>query len=513
MADTFTSTLRLQQPTVGADAATWGGYLNTDLVLIDNAINGVAAINIAGLATYSLTVANGAVDQARNLAYNFTGALSANCTVTLPANVKYGWATNTTTGGHAVILTTGAGNSLTLPTSAYNVFFSCDGTNVFAPSVGFGYTNILNDLAVQGNLNVTGATSLAGNVSTGPLTASSLHCTGDATIGSQTFFGNGDGFVPYMNANFSALFNQNVRNDASPSFADVNLVGLGFLRASFIDQPIKTSSSPVFSDVGITGLGFIKANLINQALLTSSNAQFNNVYVGGLGDYITNYINQRLRTIDSPTFNNVGLSYLGNSLAGVLDQDVRNVATPTFNNINLSYLGNSLAGVLNQDVRNGSSPSFGNPFFTIFDDSIGNRLGQDVRVGSNPTFASISVTGVTTNFSTANGGGTAYHAPNGSGLALGGWLTGSDISFKANVETLTGSLDKIAAVRGVSYTHKEMGGQHIGVIGQEVQEHFPEAVEEKEGKLYVNYGALVGPLIEAVKELRAEIATLKAQLA
>src|SRR6185437_17146909 len=111
MADTFTSTLRLQQPTVGADAATWGGYLNTDLVLIDNAINGVAAINIAGLATYSLTVANGAVDQARNLVYNFTGALSANCTVTLPPNAKFGYAINSTTGGHTVILTTGLGGT------------------------------------------------------------------------------------------------------------------------------------------------------------------------------------------------------------------------------------------------------------------------------------------------------------------------------------------------------------------------------------------------------------------
>ncbi len=512
MADTFTSTLRLQQPTVGADAATWGGYLNTDLVLIDNAINGVAAINIAGLASYSLTVANGAVDQARNLVYNFTGALSANCTVTLPANVKYGWATNTTTGGHAVILTTGVGNSLTLPTSAYNVFFSCDGTNVFAPSVGFGYTNILNDLLVSGNLNVNGLTGIGG-LTAGATTVSSLNSTGTVTIGTSTYGTNGDGFVPFMNLNRSSIINQAVRSDSSVSFTDVNLVGLGFLKASFIDQPVLTTSSPVFADVGITGIGFIKANLINQALLTGSNVTFNNVYVSGLGDYITNFINQRLRTIDSPTFNNVGLTYLGNSLAGVLDQDVRNVATPTFNNISLTYLGNNLAGVLNQDVRNGASPSFGNPYFTIFGDSIGNRLGQDVRSGSNPSFASISVTGVTTSFSTATGSGTAYHASNGSGLAVGGWLTGSDISFKTDIEPLTGSLDKITAVDGVSYTHKKMGGRHLGVIGQEVQKHFPEAVEEKDGKLYVNYGMLVAPLIEAVKELRAEIATLKAQMA
>jgi hypothetical protein len=313
-----------------------------------------------------------------------------------------------------------------------------------------------------------------------------------------------------MNANFSALFNQNVRSDANVSFADVNLVGLGFLKASFINQPIKSTSSPVFADVGISGLGFIKANLINQALLTSSNAQFNNVFVGGLGDYITNFVNQRVRTVDAPSFANVTINGIGNVWGTLLNQGVRSDQTPTFANIHLGYIGVNLSDVIDQNVKNGSSPSFGNPFFTIFGDSIGNRLGQDVRVGSSPTFNSISVTGVTTNFSTANGGGNAYHAPNGNGLAAGGWLTGSDIAFKSDVETLTGSLDKITAVRGVSYTHKKMGGQHLGVIGQEVQKHFPEAVEEKDGKLYVNYGMLVAPLIEAVKELRAEIAELKA---
>jgi hypothetical protein len=316
-----------------------------------------------------------------------------------------------------------------------------------------------------------------------------------------------------MNANFSALFNQNVRSDANVSFADVNLVGLGFLKASFINQTLKTTSSPTFADVGITGLGFIKANLINQALLTSSTAQFNNVYLGYLGDYISNRFNQDVRSGSGPTFNDVYLNYLGSTISGVVNQDMRTSATPTFWNVHLNYIGVNLSDVIDQNVKNGSSPSFGNPFFTIFGDSIGNRLGQDVRVGSSPTFNSISVTGVTTNFSTANGGGNAYHAPNGNGLAAGGWLTGSDIAFKSGVETLTGSLDKITAVRGVSYTHKKMGGQHLGVIGQEVQEHFPEAVEEKDGKLYVNYGMLVAPLIEAVKELRAEIAALKAQLA
>ena len=50
----------------------------------------------------------------------------------------------------------------------------------------------------------------------------------------------------------------------------------------------------------------------------------------------------------------------------------------------------------------------------------------------------------------------------------------------------------------------------MGVVAQEVQEVIPEVVTEKsDGTLTVNYQAMVGLLIEAVKELKEEIDTLK----
>ena len=70
-------------------------------------------------------------------------------------------------------------------------------------------------------------------------------------------------------------------------------------------------------------------------------------------------------------------------------------------------------------------------------------------------------------------------------------------------------LDKVNALRGVSYTKD--GENSIGVIAQEVQKVIPEVVQDNEEYLSVAYGNLVGVLIEAVKELSAEVEALKAK--
>jgi len=67
-------------------------------------------------------------------------------------------------------------------------------------------------------------------------------------------------------------------------------------------------------------------------------------------------------------------------------------------------------------------------------------------------------------------------------------------------------------LRGVSYLRN--GKFEIGVIAQEVERVVPEVVitdESKYGYKSVSYGNLVGLLIEAVKELSAEVKKLKGE--
>ncbi len=101
-------------------------------------------------------------------------------------------------------------------------------------------------------------------------------------------------------------------------------------------------------------------------------------------------------------------------------------------------------------------------------------------------------------------------------ITAGGDVTAySDARIKTEVKTVEDALDKVLALRGVTYkrTDIEDKSTKIGVIAQEVKEVLPEVVSEKEdGMLTVSYGNMVGVLIEAMKEQQAMIETLEAKI-
>ena len=91
--------------------------------------------------------------------------------------------------------------------------------------------------------------------------------------------------------------------------------------------------------------------------------------------------------------------------------------------------------------------------------------------------------------------------------------TSSDARLKKNITTIDNGLQKVNAMRGVSYQLRRDDTHNVGVIAQEMEDIVPEVVTEGvDGMKAVNYGALVGVLIEAVKELTQEVETLKAKL-
>lgn len=85
----------------------------------------------------------------------------------------------------------------------------------------------------------------------------------------------------------------------------------------------------------------------------------------------------------------------------------------------------------------------------------------------------------------------------------------SDVAIKENIQTIIDPVEKVMALRGVTYTRKDTKEDKIGLIAQEVREVLPELVIEKEGNIGVAYQNMVALLIEAVKELKSEIEVLK----
>ena len=92
-------------------------------------------------------------------------------------------------------------------------------------------------------------------------------------------------------------------------------------------------------------------------------------------------------------------------------------------------------------------------------------------------------------------------------IAGGEFQALSDARLKTKVETIGGALDKVKAMRGVSFTME--GKPSVGVIAQEMLEIVPEVVNTTGDYYKVAYANLVGVLIEAIKELSAKVDQLE----
>ena len=100
---------------------------------------------------------------------------------------------------------------------------------------------------------------------------------------------------------------------------------------------------------------------------------------------------------------------------------------------------------------------------------------------------------------------------NAGDLTVAGDVTSSsDIRTKENIETVENSLDLVSQLRGVWYNKIGEDDRKVGVIAQEVEEVLPEVVKtDTEGMKSVDYGKMVGVLIEAIKDLKKEIDELR----
>jgi hypothetical protein len=88
---------------------------------------------------------------------------------------------------------------------------------------------------------------------------------------------------------------------------------------------------------------------------------------------------------------------------------------------------------------------------------------------------------------------------------IGMGLMMSDERLKENIQPIENALEKLQAIRGVTWNWKENGEADAGVIAQEVEAVLPEfVVEGNDGYKRVNYTGLIGLLISAVKELAGQ---------
>ena len=103
---------------------------------------------------------------------------------------------------------------------------------------------------------------------------------------------------------------------------------------------------------------------------------------------------------------------------------------------------------------------------------------------------------------TASGNIIAYGSP-------------SDKRLKENIKPIESALDKVSKLQGVTFNWKKSDSilnikEDIGFIAQDVQKVLPELVRENEnGEFSLRHQGITPILLEAIKELKAEIEELK----
>lgn len=143
------------------------------------------------------------------------------------------------------------------------------------------------------------------------------------------------------------------------------------------------------------------------------------------------------------------------------------------------------------------------------------------------------VYGQTTNTTTGWAGYFTFDLGcDGTGYSVGGWVTVSDKRLKSNIIPVTNALEKICSLNGFHYTLTsrsklpdgeitETKREQYGVMAQDVETVFPDMVKEKaifintgDETVYktVDYNQLIPVMIEAIKELKAEVESLKKEL-
>lgn len=96
-------------------------------------------------------------------------------------------------------------------------------------------------------------------------------------------------------------------------------------------------------------------------------------------------------------------------------------------------------------------------------------------------------------------------------------LIASDPKLKTNIQPLQNSLEKVNQLNGVSWNWKSDNTPSAGVISTDVKKVLPQAVNVRsslnssETFEIVNYDAIVGLLVEAVKDLSSQIEELKSK--
>lgn len=414
------------------------------------------------------------------------------------------------------------------------------------PNVGIGTTNATSKLSVVGNVNISGVVTASNfyggfiGTATNAITANYATVSGLSTVAV--------GIETTSSVNTSGIITASAFyiNDVlliNPEFSTWSYTG----SAGIANTVYRLGDVGIGTSIGVneklTVNGNVSANrftstvasgtapftVSSSTLVTNLNADFLRGKTSPLGDIVGTTDTQTItnKTLTFPiitSISNGGTVTLPSSTTTLIGRDT----TDTLTNKSIAASGNTISGITNANLSGSAGITNANlANSTISGVSLGSSLaslsfsGFISATGSYNGFTAVSVSVAATTANTANSivardssGDFTAGSINCSNLTATFAVTAADINstsdlhLKTNVNTIENSLDIVNSLRGVSFDWKMNHKKSYGVIAQELEQILPDLVTTQQNKS-VNYNGLVGVLIEAVKELSAEVEELK----
>ncbi len=356
--------------------------------------------------------------------------------------------------------------------------------------------------AITANGGVTG--NLTGNV-TGTVSSISNHDTGDLSEGSNLYHTTARARAA-ISATGSLSYNSTT---GVMSFTQGNTDTISEGSTNLYHTTARARGSISVTDAG--GDGSLSYNSTSGVITYTgpSAAQVRAHFSAGSGIGISNGTISHSDTSAQASVNGSGRTYIQDITLDTYGHVTGlSTATETVVNTNTTYSaggGLSLSGTTFSHTDTSSQGSVNNSSGTVI---------QDVTLDGYGHITGLSSVNLDGRYYTESESDSrfAYKAGSGSqnfsaaNLYATAFFYSSDERLKENILPVTNSLDVINQLQGVSFDWSETGNHDIGVIAQEVESIIPEAVVVKDdGFLSVNATPIIAHLIEAVKELKAEV--------
>lgn len=571
MPSTFSPSLRIELIADGEQAGVWGQTTNNNLGdLLEQAITGSTTVNVTS-SDVTLTSLNGVVDEARSAVLYVTGTPGVTRVVTIP-NVPKAYTVKNRSNA-TVQIKTFAGVAYDCPTLSESYIY-CDGSNVITGrSITDGANTILSNTAPFNSPAFTGvptAPTAAQGTNTTQIATTAFVNTEIAAdtahlapINSPTFTGIPAAPTAAVGTNTTqlattAFVNAEIANDAptktgggaSGTWA-INISG-NAATATALTSGAKTINGNLdvingdlrtYRSGGTTGVIYLTSGSGYYLYFDGSSYVMPNASLfvnGGLALTSSNYnsyaptltggnasgtwginISGNAATVSNGVYNNGGL--YGINITGSAAYAGSSGSTGTIN----GATGGTISGTTNisgnLNILGGGRPIYLDNGGAIFirGDSGGYNIVYGFMTSDGTPFGGFGAFGTGTSPSFYYVANAAVNA--GVYLPYGGnaWVALSDITRKIVYGQIENAVSKVCTLDALYYNYTTDGPndrRRVGLNAQQVREVLPEAVSElqlpddKEKTLCVAYTDLIPLLVAAVKELQAEVATLKAKV-